>query len=148
MALLLGVLISLATLGLIAWVAPGMFTSGGGLLVVSVLAHTIGTAVATVLASPPNRDITSILRVSLVATMCGLLLIAAGAATFAALAYTIPWMFATTGGVIVCCGLGYVASAVLAGRVYPAWNLQARPLALTVAAIASIYLLGLRLVGG
>ena len=85
-----GLLVSLATYGAVAWVAPGMFASGGGLVVVSVLAHAAGTAAALALDSDLPRNARPVFGVVTVASGCGLLMLVTMASTYAALAYAAP----------------------------------------------------------
>jgi hypothetical protein len=135
MPLLCGGFTVLVVFAALTWVQLGFIASGGGLIILSVTAHSAGTAVAAIAASRSIREPRRKFRAVAAALIAAVLMLGASASLYVLLAYSFREVFASTGGLIFCVGIGYILAELAAGRLEPTWSQYARPLALGTLAL-------------
>lgn len=136
MALLSGLLAVLITLATLAYGVLGLFT-GGGVFIALVIAHAVGTIVASLVVST-ERSVRRLASLGLAATIyvVGVL------GTFAACVYVAPGVFASRQGLILALIVAYIAGTAVASFVEPAWRTRtAGLLALFALALALTFLM-------
>lgn len=135
MALLSGLLAVLITLAALAYSVLALFT-GGGIFIALVIAHAVGTIVASLVASTER----SVRRLAWLGLAAGIYIVGV-LGTFAACVYATPGVFASRPGLIVALIVAYVAGTAVASFVEPAWRTRtAGLLALFALALALTFL--------
>ncbi len=136
MALLSGLLAVLITLAALVYGVLGLFT-GGGIFIALVIAHAVGTVVASLVASTQW----SVRRLALLGLAAAIYIVAV-LGTLAASVYIAPGVFASRQGLIVALIVAYIVGTAVASFVEPAWKTRtAGLLALFVLALALTFLM-------
>jgi len=138
--IVVGGLALVVTLSIIRWVWVASFTSLFGLILASVLAHSIGTAIALLFDLPPTKRATSLVgRRICVVTVCAVLLWVAVPIILRTLIASSARLFYSNIGAVISSVLVYCLCVALTSRIEPMWRHYAGWLGLVLFAAVGLY---------